>query len=725
MQPRRFPLTALILLLTATLAPFSAANDTLVTGDVKSWFKIGDGEGGFASGLLDDGDSFGFDLTNIGDLNDDGVDDFAVSSHLDDDGGDRRGGLYILFMKASGKVKSVQKISNTQGGFGGSLGNVDWFGTSVTALGDLNNDGVEDIAVGAALDDDGNTNRGAVYILFLNKDGTVKTHTKISDWEGAFYGSLPNFCRFGQSVANIGDIDNDGVIDLAVGASRHNNEGAVWILFMQSNGYVKSYTLIASFTGGYSGQVESNSEFGYSVTGLGDLDGDGVEDVAVGARQGCYGTTAICKLGAVWILFLNTNGTVKAQQKIGGDAGGWTEFLQAYDFFGSGVANLGDLDGDGVVDLAIGCEQDDDGGAGTTADIGTVFIAYLNTDGTIKSSSKISKLYGNFDADLSDGDRFGGGVSGIGDFNDDGVVDVAVGTWNDAGQGIGRGAVYVLMLAHPLNICREVAPPGEIGLAYDLDLEFTGGNPPLVGEISKGKLPAGLALADGMITGTPTKAGKSTFTVKLTDANGQVDDRQFVVKVKKALAWKTKALGDAGHGKEYKQSLDVIGGVGPFYIYDDAEESPPSGNLPDGLEIDNDKGRLFGTPNEVGTFNVTLAVDDELGATATREFTLIVKSTLKVATKSLKKAKAGKAYSQEVKAKGGWLDEKGGDPSGEGGSGSYVFDLSDGALPDGLDLATDGAITGTPTTKGTSVFRVRVTDDAGETAQRELSLKVK
>ncbi|MCH7576041.1 MAG: FG-GAP repeat protein [Candidatus Marinimicrobia bacterium] len=79
-----------------------------------------------------------------------------------------------------GTVKSFQKISDTDGNFTAMLEDSDYFGVSVATLGDLDGDSVPDLAVGAYFDDDGGNNRGAVYILFMNVDGTVKSHQKIS-----------------------------------------------------------------------------------------------------------------------------------------------------------------------------------------------------------------------------------------------------------------------------------------------------------------------------------------------------------------------------------------------------------------------------------------------------------------------------------------------------------------------------------------------------------------
>jgi hypothetical protein len=137
-------------------------------------------------------------------------------------------------------VKSHQKISDTEGGFTGTLDDGDEFGRSAASLSDLDGDGVTDLAVGAINDDDGgnppNANRGAVWVLFLNTDGTVKSHQKISDTEGGFTGTLDDHDWFGASVASLGDLDGDGVGDLAVGADGDDDggttRGAVWVLFL-------------------------------------------------------------------------------------------------------------------------------------------------------------------------------------------------------------------------------------------------------------------------------------------------------------------------------------------------------------------------------------------------------------------------------------------------------------------------------------------------------------
>jgi hypothetical protein len=292
------------LLLGGAQCSVSNNNSSSTTVRVDSEQKISDTAGGF-NGNLDTGDQFGSAVASIGDLEGDGVTDLAVGAPYTDGGGTDRGAIWILFMNSDGRVDTQQRIEEGSGNFDGNLDNDDRFGSAIASIGDLNEDAVIDLAVGAPGDDDGGTNRGAVWILFLNAEGKVRLYQKISDTAGGFGGKLSDGDQFGASVASIGDIDGDGIDDLAVGAPHTSDggpdRGAVWILFMNRDGKVKSQQKIADGAGGFKGDLSDGDQFGSAVAGLGDLDGKDQSDIAVGAPGDDDGGT---DKGAVWILFM-------------------------------------------------------------------------------------------------------------------------------------------------------------------------------------------------------------------------------------------------------------------------------------------------------------------------------------------------------------------------------------------------------------------------------------
>ena len=174
----------------------------------------------------------------IGDIDHVGIPDLAVGAPGADGDGTDRGAVWILSLNAEGKVRDELKIADGSGGFDGDLNNNDRFGSAIALTGDLNSDGIPDLAVGAPNDDDGSDNAGAVWLLFLKTDGSVDAWQKVSQKSGGFNGNLDADDHFGAAVAGIGNLDNSGLADMAVGAPGDDDggtdKGAVWVLFMQN-----------------------------------------------------------------------------------------------------------------------------------------------------------------------------------------------------------------------------------------------------------------------------------------------------------------------------------------------------------------------------------------------------------------------------------------------------------------------------------------------------------
>jgi hypothetical protein len=434
------PVWAAFLSLTATLLATPTAAQ-LNPGDVTASQEVSDQAGGF-TGSLDTNDGFGLALASLGDLDGDGVNDLAVGTDQDDDGGHDRGAIWILFMNTDGTVRAHQKISDTDGGFTGQLSNNDGFGRSLAALGDLDGDGVEDLAVGSIGDGAGGNNRGAVWVLFLNTDGTVRAHQKITDGESGFTGPVDVNDGFARSMGNIGDLNGDGVVDIAVGADRDSTndtgEGALWILFLATDGQVVAQQKIAESTGGFTGLLDADDGFGRSVSSLGDLDGDGTLEVAVGADGDDDGGI---DRGAAWVLSLATDGTVSSLSKISSGSG-FGGALADGDAFGTGMAAFQDLDGDGNPELVVGAPGDDDGGP----DRGAAWVLFLAGDGSVASQLKISATANSFQGALSDGDGFGTSLATLADIDGDGLDELTSGAPGNDGASANTGAAWVLFL---------------------------------------------------------------------------------------------------------------------------------------------------------------------------------------------------------------------------------------------------------------------------------------
>ena len=381
-----------------------------------------------------------------------------------------------LGFSQSYNVSAYQKINELNGGFNGDLDDVDNWGISIDNIGDLDGNGYNDLAVGAYTDDDGGNNRGAVWILFLDENDMVISQTKISDTSGNFLGILDDDDRFGGAVAYLGDMNNDGLIELAVGADYDGDggfwHGAVWILSLNSDGTVSSHAKISDTQGNFQGFLDDYSIFGTDIENIGDLNGDGIEDLVVGSRR--LGGLGISK-GAIWVLFMNADFTVNSHQKIGHNEGGFTT-LDNEDYFGGSVANIGDLNGDGVVDLAVGAYRDDD----LLVNSGSFYVLFLNTDGTVDSFQKVSNLDGGLVSEISNDALFGESIDGVTDIDSDGKIEIVVGALrqNNSLLNFQTGAFFIIELNADGTVSEEhIYTYGENCFSGQLsNLDYFGGS---------------------------------------------------------------------------------------------------------------------------------------------------------------------------------------------------------------------------------------------------------
>lgn len=354
-------------------------------------------------------------VSGAGDVNGDGLADVVIGAPFADPGGRNDAGVaYVVFGKTT--TSTVQLTALGTGGFViEGAGVSDNLGYSVSGAGDVNGDGLADVIVGAQQVSFPN---GAAYVVF----GKTSTGTVAADSLGAggfvMRGPLGASTRVGHSVSGAGDVNGDGLADVVVGAHTGDSGAAAVVFGRTITSLVELSALGAN--GFRIAGIATGDRAGFSVAGLGDVNGDNLGDVVVGANDadalGRY--TA----GQAYVVFGRT-ATSQIQLSALGTGGFVIHGAAAADNCGYSVAGAGDVNGDGLADIMVGSDHADPAGSSGAGQSHLVFGKSTSTAVDLASLGTRGFALNGWDS----GARAGSGVSGMGDVNGDGLADLLVG----------------------------------------------------------------------------------------------------------------------------------------------------------------------------------------------------------------------------------------------------------------------------------------------------------
>ncbi|MBI5508202.1 MAG: FG-GAP repeat protein, partial [Deltaproteobacteria bacterium] len=337
---------------------------------------------------------FGTSVASAGDVNGDGYSDVIVGASADSNGESYEGRAFVYLGSGAGLQTTVAWSAD------GNLPSGS-FGSSVAAAGDVNGDGYGDVVIGAPTQAYGEYSEGRVYVFLGSASGPVSPAGWVKE------GDL-EYAYLGWSVSSAGDVNGDGYGDVVVGSMYYSggqsNEGRA-LVYLGSGGGLQSTPIWSAES------EQSGANLGYSVASAGDVNGDGLGDVIVGAPMytatQTWGGKALIYLGATAGLTNATSWSVEA--------------VQAPARLGTSVASAGDLNGDGYADVVVGAPYVTDG----QPYAGQVFAYYGASTGlAMEPGHTIGIARSNAYLGLA--------LGSAGDVNGDGYSDVIAGAPSDS-----------------------------------------------------------------------------------------------------------------------------------------------------------------------------------------------------------------------------------------------------------------------------------------------------
>ncbi|MEH1839593.1 MAG: hypothetical protein V7L20_12670 [Nostoc sp.] len=396
------------------------------------------GTNGFAINGINASDESGYFVSNAGDINGDSIDDVIIAAPFASPNGIAYSGQSYVVFGNKGGFDAQFNLSTLNGTNGFAINGINTRSLvyiSVSSAGDINGDGIDDLIIGApGASPNGSYDSGQSYVVYGSK-GSFDAQLNLSTLNGT-NGFVINGINpgdlLGYSVGSAGDINGDGIDDLIIAAYHASPNGKYsgqsYVVFGSKGGFDSNFNLSTlNGTNGFAINGINPGDFlGISVGNAGDINGDGIDDLIIGAANadpnGKYS-------GQSYVVF-GSKGGFSAQlnlSTLNGTNGFAINGINRYDRSGFSVSSAGDINGDGIDDLIIGAPGPDPNGFYNS---GQSYVVYGSKGGfdaqfnlsTLNGTNGFA-INGSIDAPYLNKTP----VSSAGDINGDGINDLIIG----------------------------------------------------------------------------------------------------------------------------------------------------------------------------------------------------------------------------------------------------------------------------------------------------------